>query len=644
MANQLKMAIVQSILHLHALKWSQRRIARELGVDRETVRRHLQRCRNAANGGADGSKPAILPAGSECSKPATSAHLSGPVAESSAGAGPADQAGSSKPAILPTGSGEVWEGSNPANLPAGVSLETMAATASRGRPHGCEPFREIILAKLEQRLSAQRIHQDLRADHGFTGCYDSVKRYVRRLGQASPLPMRRMECDPGQEAQVDFGTGAPIVTADGRRRKTHVFRIVLSHSRKAYGEVTYRQTTEDFLRALENAFWHFGGVPETIVIDNLRAAVLHADWFDPELVPKLEAFCRHYGTTILPTRPRTPRHKGKIERGVGYVKSNALKGRTFTSLEEQNRHLADWEASVADTRIHGTTRQHVGRVFAQVERPALRPLPRQRFDSFQEAQRKVNRDGHVEVAKAYYSVPPEYLARSVWVRWDSQMVRVFNQRFEQIAVHARREPGRFSTHPQHIAPEKINGLERGAEYLLSQAAIGPHTRNWAEAMLVARGIQGTRVLQGLLALSRKEPRETLEKACEIALSYGLFQLRPLKKLLARQTAPPQTTLPFLEQHPIIRPLDAYAQVVAAAYERRQGFLRHDWAAECGGEEKPPEHKSPGGENHQGSLRDIHPPRPGYPLSSCTSAELDSVSPDVSSVVPPCPLHQENLHE
>ena len=104
-----------------------------------------------------------------------------------------------------------------------------------------------------------------------------------------------MECEPGAEAQVDFGRGAPIVGADGKRKSTWVFRIVLSHSRKGYAEAVHRQTTDDFLRCLENAFAHFGGLPKTLVIDNLRAAVNRADWFDPELNPKAEEFCRHYG-------------------------------------------------------------------------------------------------------------------------------------------------------------------------------------------------------------------------------------------------------------------------------------------------------------------------------------------------------------
>ena len=373
--------------------------------------------------------------------------------EAAVGNDRADSSTASKPAILPAGFGE---------------QNCAAAGFPRGRPGQCEPYRGLILAKVDQQLTAQRIWQDLVAEQGFRGSYDSVKRFVRRLGQGRPLPFRRMERAPGEEAQVDFGSGAAVVTPEGKRRKTHVFRIVLSHSRKAYSEATFTQTTEDFFRCLENAFAHFGGVPQTLVIDNLKAAVAHPDWFDPELTPKVQSFCRHYGTVILPTKPYTPRHKGKVESGVKYVKNNALKGHTFTSLEAQNRHLADWERTVADTRIHGTTKRQVGKVFTEVERAALAPLPAERFACFHEAKRKVNRDGHIEVAKAYYSVPPEYLTREVWVRWDARLVRVFNHRWEPIAVHVRHEQGRFSTHGQHLAKEKISGLERGASLSAGQ--------------------------------------------------------------------------------------------------------------------------------------------------------------------------------
>lgn len=627
MANALKMAIVQAIRQLHAARWSQRRIARELGIDRGTVARHLRSPPPDPNA-------AIPPAGSAGSNAATLSPLPAPPPSTSAGSDGADSAAGPNTAISPAGS------QDDTSTPVAVSSDGSPA----GRPSLCDSFREQILAKLDQRISAQRIWQDLVVEYGFSGSYDSVKRFVRKLGAATPLPFRRMECAPGMEAQVDFGTGAPVLGADGKRRKTHVFRITLSHSRKAYSEPTFTQTTDDFLHALENAFAHFGGAPKTLVIDNLKAAVLHSDWFDPVLTPKIQSFCQHYGTVILPTKPRMPRHKGKVEASVKYVQSNGLKGHKFATLEAQRQHLRHWERTVADTRIHGTTKKQVLKVFEEVERPALLPLPLERFANFHEARRKVNRDGHIEVAKAYYSVPPEYLGREVWARWDTRLVRIFNCRWEQIAVHVRHEPGRFSTNGQHVAKEKINGLERGAEYLLSKVSfVGEQTHQWAQAMLTAQGIAGTRVLQGLLALARKHSSEPLEKACEIALSHGCYRLRTIRQLLQRQTAK-QEPLPFLDEHPLIRPLDDYAAIVTRAIHRQagrpsvsEGFQRHDRTKT----------KSLTTLSQSGSSRkpaDLFPPGSGYPSSGCTSAEPDSVSPGSSTVVPPFSLSKEQSNE
>jgi transposase len=295
MSNLLKVAMIDTILSLRQRGWSQRRIARELGIDRETVARYLHQHATQA-------KPAIAPLGSH------------------------DAEDTSKPAIAPLGSHDA----NPsAALPPATTEHQVA-----GRLSDCEPWRANIQAKVDLGLSAQRIHQDLKAEHGFVGSYYSVRRFVRHLQATQELPFRRLECAPGEEAQVDFGSGAPLRLPDGTRRRTHVFRIVLSHSRKGYSEAVTRQTTDDFIRCLEDAFWHFGGAPQRLVLDNLRAAVTKADWYDPELNPKVRSFGQHYGVVLLPTRPYTPRHKGKVERGVDYVQENALKGRTFVSLDE----------------------------------------------------------------------------------------------------------------------------------------------------------------------------------------------------------------------------------------------------------------------------------------------------------------------
>jgi len=510
--NLLTMSLQQSILTLAARGWSARRIARELAVHRETVGRWLRLAPSAA----PATPTLVIPEG-EAAKPAT-------VATGSVGAG--------TPAV-----------------------EAKPAKVAIGSRSQCEPWRERIAQALAQGLSARRIHQDLVADHGFTGRYNTVKRFVRRLQAGTPLPFRRMECAAGEEMQVDFGLGA-WVEFEGKRRRPPVFRCVLSHSRKGYAEAVSRQDTETFLRCLENSFRHYGGVPKSVVVDNLKAAVLQADWYDPELNPKLRSFAAHYGTVILPTKPRTPRHKGKVEAGVKYVQDNALKGRKFASLAAQNLFLAEWERTVADTRLHGTIRQQVGPYFTQVERPALLPLPPSLFPSFHEAKRSVHRDGHIEYAKAYYSVPPEFYGRQVWVRAESALLRIFSERMELIALHARVEPGRFHTQPEHLHPHKRNAVERGAAYLLQQCQrIGEHSGAWAEAMLAQRGVEGIRVLQGLLQLVRQHPAAEVEAATAIALQQGAWRLRSLRHLLT--TTAPVVQLDFLQEHALIRPLDHY---------------------------------------------------------------------------------------
>ena len=210
------------------------------------------------------------------------------------------EAGLSKPAADPA-QGAEDQAPNAATNPAVGSPEVAAANAASNPALGarpgpaslCAPFAAKIEAAVEAGLFAQRIYQDLISEHGFRGGYSSIKLFVRRLPGAAELPFRRMECEPGAEMQVEFGTGAWAV-ADGKRRRPHLFRAVLSHSRKGYSEVVWRQDTETLIRCLENAFRAFGGVTATLVPDNLKAAVLLADWFDPELNPKLREFCARY--------------------------------------------------------------------------------------------------------------------------------------------------------------------------------------------------------------------------------------------------------------------------------------------------------------------------------------------------------------
>ena len=516
MSNQLAMDKSLAIQSLAEQGYSERRIAEMLGISRKAIRRHK---------GLGRAKETKAPIGE-----------------------------------APLGSDVPKETKAPLGTEEGLRGEKVRSRSL------CEAYHSVIIEKLELGLTAQRIFQDLQVEHGFPGQYFSVRRYVAKLGKKAELPFRRIETEPGQELQVDYGIGAPCLNAEGKLVRTYVFRLVLSHSRKGYCEAVRRLTTESFIRSMENAFRALGGVPQTVVFDNAKAVVTHADWFDPLLNPKIIAFCKHYGFALLPTKPRTPRHKGKIERGIGYVKSNALRGRKFASLHEQNEFLQEWERKVADTRIHGTIKRHVGEFFEKVERPALQPVRSELFPIYNEQKRRVSRDGHIAVARAFYSVPPEYLGREVWVRWNDQTVKVLNQRMEQIAIHCRKSDGSFSTLQEHLASEKINSIERGAKYLLDQVKIiGDPATRWAELSLETMGVAGMRSIQGLLSLARQFESKAINAACEIAIKHKAYRYRAVKQLLYRD-AQVQKTFEFIDVHPVIRPLSEYAQFIHDAIQ------------------------------------------------------------------------------
>jgi hypothetical protein len=201
-----------------------------------------------------------------------------------------------------------------------------------------------------------------------------------------------------------------------------------------------------------------------------------------------------------------------------------------------------------------------------VEKPALLPMPAARFDLFQEAMRSVHRDGHVEIKGAYYSVPPEFLGQRVWARWDGRMVRLLDQKMRPIAVHVQRQPGAFSTLDAHISAQKISGIERGTTWLLRRAeCIGPHAAEWSQSMLNSRGIEGVRVLMGLLSLGGKHSHQVVEEACRIAVGHGAYRLRSLRQIIEHHNQTPvQQSFEFIQQHAIIRDLGDYAQFVRHA--------------------------------------------------------------------------------
>ena len=516
MPNYLKMPKKSQVLALLELGWSYRRIEAETGVRRETVSGYdAARQANAAKTfpGSDPSPPADFP--------------DVPVA---AGSNPAKTFAGSEPKPAKT-------------FPGSLPRPRFAAAI----------YRTAITEKLDAGLSLQRIWQDLVEEYGYGASYESVKRFVRTI--ASPRrAVGVFHCAPGAEAQVDFFRGAPTLDgATGEWRRPWVFRMTLGHSRHGYEEAVWDQKLETFLRLHERAFRDLGGVPLVVRHDNLKAAVVRACFFDPDSHDVYLGFATHWGFTPLPTRPRHPQENGKQERSGGYVKTNALKGRRFDSLDAQNAFLRHWNRTVARLRIHGTTRRQVWTHFVEVEQRALQPLAGEAFPYFASGERTVHTDGHVEVAGAFYPVPLALLGQRLRVRWDAHLVRVFHGD-TLVIVHARVAAGVFA--PRAGEAEASTRQQAYVDRLVGQCArVGPALKHWADAALAARGVRAIRLIQGVLGLTRRHPRERVLAAVTEAHAHQHFRYQTIRQLVERTPLGPTRAL--ATDDPAIRPMTQY---------------------------------------------------------------------------------------
>jgi transposase len=308
----------------------------------------------------------------------------------------------------------------------------------------------VIEAELAKGRNAMAIWQDLVDGHGFAERYASVKRFVRKLCGA-PAPEARVviETAPGEEAQVDYGTG-PMVRdpQSGKYRRTRLFVMTLGHSRKAVRLLVFRSSSQVWAELHEKAFRRLGGATRVVVLDNLREGVITPDIYDPKINPLYSDVLKHYGAVALPCRVRDPDRKGKVESGVGHAQKTPLKGQRFESLEQAQAYLDHWEERWADTRIHGTTKRQVAAMFAE-EKPALLPLPVEPFRYYNYGERTVHLDGCVEVEAAYYGAPPGWIGRRVHVQWNAAHVRLIDPLSGQLLrEHLRQQRGRHRIQEQ----------------------------------------------------------------------------------------------------------------------------------------------------------------------------------------------------
>jgi transposase len=421
----------------------------------------------------------------------------------------------------------------------------------------CEPYREVIEGALSKERNAMAIWQDLVDGHGFSGRYASVKRFVNKL-RGSPTPEARVviETAPGEEAQVDYGSGPMVRDPDsGKYRRTRLFVLTLGHSRKSVRLLVFRSSTRVWAELHEKAFRRLGGVTRVVVLDNLREGVIAPDIYDATLNPLYRDVLKHYGAVALPCRVRDPDRKGKVESGVGHAQKTPLKGLRFESLEEAQSYLDRWEERWADTRIHGTTKRQVAAMFAE-ERPTLLPLPLEPFRYYQYGERTVHLDGCVEVEAAYYGAPPGWIGRRVQVQWNATHVRILDPLTGQLLrEHLRQQRGRHRIKDEDRSPR----TPLSTKQLLARAEkVGTHIGALCQIMHQKHGEVAVRRILGVLSLAKKYGVASTEDACAMALETGTREYHFVRRYLEHN---PQLPLSLRQVDPLIRQLTLYRDLI-----------------------------------------------------------------------------------
>ena len=423
--------------------------------------------------------------------------------------------------------------------------ETLPEKAAPQNISTVEPNRKLVEKMVKQEVEIAAIRQRLE-ERGYAGSYSAVYRFVRRLKPRHKDATVRVERPPGEEAQVDFGYAGQMFDPEtGKLRRSWAFVMTLSWSRHQYVEFVFDQKVATWLRCHRNAFAFFEAVPERLVIDNLKAAILKAVFDDPGVQTSYRECALHYGFRIAPCRVATPQHKGKVEQGgVHYVKRNFLGGREPTTITQANRDVLVWCNTTAGLRKHGTTKEQPLKRFLEVEKEGLRPLPATPYDLAVWKQLKLGRDCYVEFDQSYYSAPHRLIGQQLWVCGGLSAVRIFDRDYHLLASHERAgKPGSRETHLDHLPPEKVPGLTLNRDKCRAEAAeIGPATARVVQTLLDDPVLDRLPTAGRLLRLRECYDAARLEAACRRALAFDDPSYKTIKGVLKtglEQQLPPE---------------------------------------------------------------------------------------------------------
>ena len=399
-----------------------------------------------------------------------------------------------------------------------------------------DPYKNDIIQMLEKHpYSGRQVFQIIR-ENGFNGGITILTDYVRKIRPPKTKPFLKLVFAPGECAQVDWGSYGTVRVGSTTRRLSF-FVMVLCHSRMMYIEFTVSQTMEHFLGCHQNAFHFFGSVPQKIMVDNLKSAVLKRTIGKaPVFNPRYLDFAEYYGFMIVPCNAGKGNEKGQVENGVGYVKKNLLNGLGISDFKIMKPVAQNWLDTIANVRNHGETGKKPVDMFYE-EKPSLQPLPVEPYDIGVVKQARASRQFRVTIDTNRYSVPAQLAGVGLTVKMYPDRLCFYHEN-KLVARHVRSyDRRRDFEHPDHpkvlLAQRK---KARDQKIFMRFLTLSDKAQEYYR-QLKQRRMNPFHHIRQIVALAEIYPKEQVALAIEDAFSFAAFSCDYIANLLEQRSRP-----------------------------------------------------------------------------------------------------------
>jgi len=388
-----------------------------------------------------------------------------------------------------------------------------------------DKYKDLIEEWLHQGFTGILIQEKLLQEKSLKISYASVSRFLQQF--KDPEVYIFLIAKPCEEGQVDFGYLGKFIK-DDKAVKVWCFSMVLSYSRYSYHCLVANQNVNSFINCHIKSFEYFGGVPQIVKIDNLKAGVITPNFYEPTIQVQYADFLNHYNCAPITARIRRGQDKGKVESGVKYVKNNFLKRVKHKDYYQLEKDLLDWTTNICNNRLHGTTKKVPAEVFFVSEKNQLLSLPEKRYELLTIEHRKVNTYGHISYKNNFYSVPYNFIGKKLIIKSNDALIKIYDDTNQVALHHICNNQGEFISVDGHAPIHKQRKTEQMYREKISE--IGNEASIFFEKAKQEKPKTWAQIIRGILSLKKIYDPEIINKACKRALEYQIYEYTTVKNI------------------------------------------------------------------------------------------------------------------